>query len=148
MFRKYASFMAGPAGVFLADSGVFALRVWLGFSMLALHGWGKLAGYATMAGKFPDPLGVGSALSLQLAIFAEVVCAVLIVLGLASRFSSAVLAFTMAVAFFSVHGGALSGERSGELAFIYMAGYAALFLTGPGRFSVDHLILRSFGRKE
>lgn len=143
MFKKYASLVSGPVGVFMSDSGLFILRVWLGFSMIALHGWGKFADYSVMSGKFPDPLGVGSALSLQLAIFAEVVCAVFLILGLASRFSSAILAFTMAVAFFAVHGGALSGERSGELAFIYLAGFVALFLAGPGRFSIDHLVLRT-----
>lgn len=145
MLNKYARVMNGPGGALLTDSGLLVLRVWLGLSMLALHGWGKFADYAAKAGKFPDPLGVGSAASLQLAIFAEVVCAVLLAVGLASRLSSALLAFTMGVAFFAVHGGALSGDGSGELAFIYMAGFIALCLTGPGRFSIDGFLLRTRG---
>jgi len=50
----------------------------------------------------------------------------------------------MAVAFFAVHGGALTGEGNGEMAFIYMAGFVALLIAGPGRYSFDHLILRAF----
>ena len=116
--------------------------------MLLLHGWTKVEGYAGAVQGFPDPLGVGTALSLNLAIFSEVLCAVLLVVGLASRFASIFLVGTMAVAFFAVHGGGLSGDSSGELAFIYLAGFVALLLTGPGRYSVDSLILRMFLRKE
>jgi putative oxidoreductase len=54
------------------------------------------------------------------------------------------LVVTMAVAFFGIHGGTLVGEGNGEMAFIYLAGFAALFIAGPGRFSFDHLILRAF----
>ena len=110
--------------------------------MLVLHGLGKWQNSADLAGTFPDPLGAGSAMSLYLAIFSEVVCSALIMIGAATRLALVPLVITMAVAFFAVHGGALSGEHSGELAFIYMGGYLALLLCGPGRFSVDHLIQR------
>jgi putative oxidoreductase len=134
--------MTGPAGGFLQSAGLLVLRVWLGLSMLLLHGWGKWQKSAELAGGFPDPFGIGSAPSLYLAIFAEVVCSVLLLLGLATRLALVPLVITMLVAFFLVHGGALSGESSGEMAFIYLGGYVALLLTGPGRFSVDALFLR------
>jgi len=112
--------------------------------MLLLHGWPKVEKYASMSQGFPDPLGVGPAMSLSLAIFAEVLCALLLVVGLAARLAAITLVVTMAVAFFVVHGGALTGEGSGEMAFIYLAGFVALFIAGPGRHSLDHLILRGF----
>ena len=84
-----------------------------------------------------DPLGVGSPTSLAMAVFGEVVCALLVALGLFTRFAAAVLAITMATAFFLVHKAALSGPGSGELAFVYLAGWVALLVAGAGRFSLD-----------
>jgi putative oxidoreductase len=144
MFKSYAQCMTGPAGECLKDVGLLVLRVWLGLAMLLLHGWGKLQGMADKAGSFPDPLGVGPAMSLNLVVFAEVLCALLLVVGLASRFALVPLVITMAVAFFVIHGGALSGERSGEMAFLYLGGFLALLIAGPGRYSLDHYILRAF----
>jgi uncharacterized membrane protein YphA (DoxX/SURF4 family) len=34
----------------------------------------------------------------------------------------------------------LSGNHSGELAFMYLMGYVTLLLAGPGRFSVDRVV--------
>lgn len=120
-----------------ADAALLVLRLWLGLSMVTLHGWSKLTGFSAMSGKFPDPLGVGSPMSLAMAVVGEVVCAVLVALGLFTRGAAAVLAITMATAFFLVHKGALSGPTSGELAFIYLAGWVALLIAGAGRFSFD-----------
>lgn len=119
------------------DAGLLVLQLWLGLSLLLLHGRFKLAGFSEMSGKFPDPLGVGSTLSLGMAVFSEVVCSVLLVLGLFTRGAAAALAITMSVAFFLVHKGALSGPQSGELAFIYLAGFVVLLVAGAGRFSLD-----------
>jgi len=142
--KIYAQWMSDTGGECLKNTGLFVLRVWLGLSMLVLHGWPKVQKYADMSGGFPDPLGVGAAMSLNLAIFAEVLCALLLVFGLAARLAAITLVVTMGVAFFAVHRGALSGEGSGELAFVYLAGFVALFMAGPGRASFDHLILRAF----
>lgn len=120
------------------DAGLLVLRVWLGATMLLNHGLKKLMDL--LAGKgasFPDPIGIGPTLSLGLSVFAEVACAALLILGLFTRFSALVLSIQMTVAFFLVHQAALSGEQSGELAFIYLAGFVALFLAGAGRISVD-----------
>ncbi len=144
MIKSYAQWISGPAGEFFHNLGLLVLRVWLGLTMLLFHGWVKVANHATLSQGFPDPLGVGTALSLNLAIFAELLCALLLVVGLAARFAALSLVVTMAVAFFMVHGGALTGEGNGELAFIYLGGFVALFLAGPGRYSLDHYILRAF----
>jgi putative oxidoreductase len=120
-----------------ADLALLALRIWLGLTMLLNHGRGKLMGFGQMSGSFSDPLGVGPTTSLSLAIFAEVVCGALLAMGFLTRFAALVLVILVGVAFFLVHGRALSGPNSGELAFVYMAGFFAIFLAGPGRFSID-----------
>lgn len=119
------------------DFGLLVLRCGLGLPMLLLHGWGKFQNFNSIAPKFLPLFGLPSNVSLGLAIFAEVVCSALLVLGLFTRFAALNLAITMSVAFFIAHQGAFTGEKPGELAFIYLAGFVTLFFTGGGKISVD-----------
>ena len=119
------------------DAGLLVLRLWLGGSMLWLHGWGKLAALFSGKTSFVDPLGIGEVPSFLLTILAEVGCSVLLVLGLWTRWAALILAFTMGVAFFLTHGAKFSGLGNGELAWMYFGGYLALFAAGAGKFSVD-----------
>ncbi|HTR40735.1 MAG TPA: DoxX family protein [Pseudomonadales bacterium] len=127
----------------LTSAGLLVLRCFFGFGMLFLHGWGKLSTFSKTAADFPDPLGIGHSGSLGLTVFAEVVAAALLGLGLFTRAAAAVLAIEMAVAFTMVHKMAFSGQMSGEMAFVYFGAYFTLLLAGPGRFSLD---LPMFGK--
>ena len=123
--------------------GLLMLRLWIGFSMLLNHGVGKLKTFSDTAPNFPDPLGIGHPASLALAVFAEFFASLLVIFGLVTRWSALVLAIDMGVAFICIHKGALSGQGSGELAFMYLMGYVTLLMAGPGGFSVDKAL---FGR--
>ncbi len=118
-------------------AGLLVLRLWFGLSVLFLHGWSKVTGFSDMSGQFMDPIGIGSGPSLVLAILAEVICAILIVIGLFTRLAALLIAISMTVAFTMVHGCALSGPGSGELAFLFLGAAVAILLAGPGRFSLD-----------
>jgi putative oxidoreductase len=120
-----------------ADVALLVLRVGFGLSLLCLHGWGKLMNFSALLQKFSDPLGIGKTASLSLATTGEVVCAALLVLGLLTRVAAIGAGTTMAVAFWFVHSHRLSGPGNGELAFLYLASCAALFVAGAGKYSVD-----------
>ncbi len=110
------------------------LRLGTGAFMLT-HGIPKMQ--MLFSGKeisFPDPLHVGVHASLALASFAEVVCSVFILLGLFSRFASAVLIFNMCVAAFVVHSGMAFAAR--EPAIMYLFLYVLVFIMGSGKYSV------------
>ncbi|OYW74742.1 MAG: DoxX family protein [Verrucomicrobia bacterium 12-59-8] len=119
------------------DYGLLILRVALGFSMLLLHGRGKMLNFSATLEKFPALFGLPANVNLGLAVFAEVVCSALLIAGLFTRFAALVLAATMGSAFFFVHKSALVGEHNGELAMIYLIAYVTLLFTGAGKFSVD-----------
>jgi putative oxidoreductase len=119
------------------DVALLFLRIALGVSMMTLHGWDKLTGFRTVVENFPDPLGVGRHLSLLLALFAELACSALLVVGALTRFAAAVLVINMSVALFMVHKGDMSPAGGGEPAALYLYGYITLLLAGGGRFSAD-----------
>lgn len=125
------------------DLALLLLRVALGAQMLTAHGWGKLMSFSANAANFPDPLGVGNATSAALAIVGEVVCSVLLILGLLTRPAALGGIITMTVAFVMIHGGRLSGDNNGELAFLFLIGFLAIFIAGPGRFSLDATLTRA-----
>lgn len=105
--------------------------------MLILHGLPKLQQLISGNFKFADPIGIGAAPSLVLAVLAEAVCSFLLIIGLFSRLSALMLSFTMAVAFGAVHQMKLSGPQSGELAFVYLAGYLVILIAGSGKYAAN-----------
>ena len=122
----------------LTSVGLLTLRLAFGCFMV-VHGWEKFSNFSTMAETFPDPLGMGNQLSLIFAIGAELGCSILLILGLGTRLVSLPLAFTMFVALFLVHGE--DPWKKQELAACYLAVYVSILFLGPGKFSLDHLLL-------
>lgn len=119
------------------DISLLILRLTFGGLMILNHGWRKLG--KLLAGgeiKFADPLGIGAELSLQLAVFGEVVCAALLVVGLFTRYASIPALITMLVAAFIVHGDDPFKDK--EHALLFAVVYFVLFLLGPGRYSIDN----------
>ena len=114
--------------------------------MLFSHGLVKLQSYSEKAQSFPDPLGVGSPLSMALAIFAEFFCSILLALGLFTRLAALNLAATMGVAAIIIHADDPFKEK--ELAVVYFFGFLAFILIGPGRFSLDRFIFRRTAASE
>jgi len=86
-----------------------------------------------------DFLGLGSTVSLSLAIFAEFFCSILLVFGLFTRLATIPLLTTMLIAM-GVHNWAFFGEY--ELATAYFIAYAAILWIGPGNYSIDYLLFK------
>ena len=121
---------------FSIDAGVLLLRLFSGLFMMH-YGWKKFTGFAERAQSFPDPFHIGSPASLGLTIFGELICPVFIVLGLFTRLSLIPSIITMLVATFYAHAGQSIIER--EHAISFLIPYLAIFLIGPGRYSIDAL---------
>jgi putative oxidoreductase len=118
-----------------SDLALLVLRVTFGSLMLINHGWGKAMKVLAGDWSFGDPIGLGPAPSLILAAFAEALCSALVVLGLFTRWATIPLIITMLVAVFVVHIG--DPLKKMEMGLLYLAAFTAIFLTGPGRYSLD-----------
>lgn len=90
--------------------------------------------------QFADPFNIGAVTTLTMVIFAEVVCSVLLIIGLATRLVVIPLIITMLVAVFMIHG--THGFERQELGGIYLMVYIMLLVTGSGKYSLDHVICR------
>jgi len=116
---------------------LLVFRVSIGLFMLS-HGIPKLKLLLSDNISFIDPIGIGATASLFLVVFAEVLCSILIILGLATRFATIPLLITMLVAAFIFHGGDPFGAK--ELGLMYLLSYTTLLITGGGKISVDYFI--------
>jgi|SRR5580658_2152551 putative oxidoreductase len=117
--------------------GLLIMRIAFGGSIAINHGLPKLLNFSNSMANFPDPLGIGSTLSLSLTVFAEFLCGILVALGILTRLSVIPLVVAMATAFFAVHAGDPFAKK--ELAFLFLAAFSAILVAGPGRFSADSL---------
>ncbi|NJY62135.1 DoxX family protein [Salinimicrobium sp. CDJ15-81-2] len=120
------------------DLALLILRVGVGVLMLT-HGIPKLQ--MLFAGgeiQFPGVLGLSPAVSLALAVFAEVVCSILLIIGLGTRWASIPLIVTMLVAVLLVHGSDPFANQEPGLLYLFL--YLPLLILGGGRYSLDHLI--------
>lgn len=122
------------------NAALLFLRVSIGIFMLT-HGTGKLI--TLLEGgpiAFADPIGIGPAASLALAVFAEVLCSILLIFGIATRFAVIPLLITMLVAVLIVHSD--DAFRVKEMALIYLSVFISILIAGAGKISIDNLIYK------
>lgn len=119
------------------DIVLLTLRVVFGGMLLFAHGLPKLLSWSDKAETFADPLGVGPAVSLGLAVFAEVFCAAGVMLGVMTRWAAIPCAFTMVVAATVVHAADPWGKK--ELPLLFLTVFVCLIIAGGGRFALDSL---------
>lgn len=118
----------------LSDLGLLILRV--SFSVLMLtHGVPKLSKLFISPIAFPDPLGVGSGLSLVLTLIGELIAPIFIIIGFKTKIAAIPAAITMFVAAFVVHFN--DPIETKEKALLYFFAFFVILLAGSGKFSVD-----------
>ena len=117
---------------------VLLLLIRLFFGILFfMHGLDKMTNFNELSLTYPSVFGLGSYMTLMVAIFCEFACSMFLMVGLVTRIILIPMILSMAVAFFDIHDAMMP---EGELSLIYMIVFIGLFLTGPGRYSVDYLI--------
>ncbi len=122
------------------------IRIWLGCAM-TYHGFPGIFNkqgvleFSKFLTSLNVPLPVFSA---YLSLGAELICGVLILLGLFTRFASFALLINFSIAVLVAHDGKILGE--GELAFLYWLFSMSVFLKGVSPFSLDLYLFKRKGK--
>jgi putative oxidoreductase len=118
----------------LKDIGLAFFRIAVS-AMMLFHGLPKFQKLIAGNFEFGNPLGIGAAPSLFLAVIGEFVCPILIIIGFKTRWAAIPAAITMLVAAVIVHGEDPFGTK--EKALFYLVAFVTIALLGPGKFSID-----------
>ena len=121
------------------------LRVWLGIAFI-MHGLPGIFDADYMAGVagFMESYNIpASMLMAYLSKGAELICGILLILGLFTRLASIVLAIDMAVATFFALRGDIFGDFQAEISFTYLIIALALFLYNPLSMSLDRMLWKN-----
>lgn len=124
---------------------LLAARIIIGLIFMS-HGIQKWSNFAEISATFPDPMGVGSPISLGLVIFGELACSLAFIFGILYRLSMIPMIFTMVIAFFVIHEADPFAVK--ELSFLYLVVFVLLYVAGPGRFSVDNFIAKFLRKRK
>jgi putative oxidoreductase len=136
--RKFLSTAINQSATSFA---LFLLRLSTAVLMIP-HGYEKLAHFADMKAKFMSFMGLGSAVSLALVIFAEFFCSLMLAAGMLARFVLIPLIIDMAVAVFKAHKGQIF-DPVGQTAFLFLNIFVFLLITGSGKISVDNPLFKN-----
>jgi putative oxidoreductase len=122
--------------------GLLILRLAFGGFMI-YFGYNKLIHFASpQNGVKGMSIIFGSPIDGILLVFAEFFCAILLVIGMFTRFALIPLIIAMSVAFFKVNKGVIFNDSGAHPALMFLCVYLALLFTGPGKYSVDRVIAK------
>jgi putative oxidoreductase len=113
------------------DIGLLFLRVSGGLFLVWVHGLPKLLDFTAQLQLIEDPFHLGAHLTLILAIFAEVLCPLLIVAGLLARLACVPILFVLLVALLVVHPQWSVAE--GQFGWLLLILFTTVLIAGPGR---------------
>ncbi|MBQ5888201.1 MAG: DoxX family protein [Bacteroidaceae bacterium] len=122
---------------------ILLARIIFGFLFLN-HGIAKWDGFIDISNTFPDPLGLGGTLSMWLVLFAEIICSLGFIIGALYRLCLIPMIFTICVAFFVIH--ANDPLAAKEPSLMYLTIFALLYITGPGKYSIDAILKNIYYR--
>jgi putative oxidoreductase len=99
--------------------------------VLVVHGLPKAMHYASQAAAIEDPFHLGRTVSIVFAIFAEVICPPLMILGIATRLAALPILIVTVVALGFVHRGWSLAD--GQFAWMLLILFGTIAIAGPGQ---------------
>lgn len=103
--------------------------------MMITHGLGKFQRLISGDTSFADPMGFGELPTLIIAVLAEFVSPILLIVGFKTRLATILPALTMLVAAFIIH--ASDPWNKQEFPLLYFFGFLTIYLLGSGKYSLD-----------
>ncbi|MHA4979798.1 DoxX family protein [Pseudomonas extremorientalis] len=113
------------------DLGLLFLRISGALFLLWVHGLPKLLNYSEQLNLIEDPFHLGANITLLLAIFAEVLCPLLIIAGVLVRLACLPILAVLLIALLVVHPEWTLFE--GQFGWLLLIIFTTLLISGPGR---------------
>ncbi|SDU46287.1 DoxX family protein [Pseudomonas yamanorum] len=117
------------------DLGLLFLRVSGGLFLLWVHGLPKLLDYGEQLKVIEDPFHMGASVTLLLAIFAEVLCPLLIIAGVLVRLACLPILSVLLIAMLVVHPQWTLLE--GQFGWLLLIIFTSILIAGPGRIAFN-----------
>ena len=131
MFKKVLSIRFHDQQI---NIGIFILRVCIAM-LLIVHSCNLLSHLTERQDSFIELMGLNNPITIALALSAELICAILLLVGLGTRLILVPLIVTMSASILIVH--QCNIFETGTTAFLYVTGFVVLFIIGAGKYSVD-----------
>ena len=116
------------------DIGLLFLRGSGALFLLWVHGLPKVLNYSEQLKVIEDPFHLGAHVTLLLAIFAEVLCPLLIVAGVLVRLACLPILAVLLIAMLVVHPEWTLLE--GQFGWLLLIIFTSVLIAGPGRFTL------------
>ena len=113
------------------DIGLLFLRASGALFLLWVHGLPKLLHYSEQLKLIEDPFHLGASITLLLAIFAEVLCPLLIIAGVLVRLACLLILAVLVIALLVVHPEWTLFE--GQFGWLLLIIFTSVLIAGPGR---------------
>ena len=117
------------------DLGLLFLRISGALFLLGVHGLPKVLNYSEQLKLIEDPFHLGAHVTLLLAIFAEVLCPLLIVAGLLVRLACLPILAVLVIALLVVHPEWTLFE--GQFGWLLLILFTSILIAGPGRLALN-----------
>lgn len=127
-----------------SDAAILFLRLFIGGVML-LHIIGKLQDYDNLLLTYHHILGLDASTSFAVITILEGVFAAMIMLGVATRFASAMMLIVVVMSIAEALLAEIPDIATAKLNFVYMGIYIALLISGGGKyaFNVPNLLRKN-----
>lgn len=123
------------------DYSIFFFRVLVSLTMINTHGMKKLLNFEDTIQHIPDPMGIGGEISTVVAIIANIVAPLFVILGLGTRLATLPILSVTLMGFFIVHGNDPWAVR--DVPLMYSLAYLLIFFMGAGKYSLDHKFFKT-----
>ncbi|MFK3795671.1 DoxX family protein [Pseudomonas sp. NPDC088444] len=117
------------------DLGLLFLRASGALFLLFVHGLPKLLDFKAQLALIEDPFHMGASLTLCMAIFAEVLCPLLILFGVLTRLACLPILFLLLVALVVVH--SEWTVEQGQFGWLLTLIFTSVLIAGPGRLALN-----------
>jgi putative oxidoreductase len=116
------------------DAALLFLRVTASVLVLLVHGLPKAIHYASQLEAIEDPLHLGKTLTLGFAVFAEVVCPLLMIAGIVTRLAALPIMLVCVIALGLVHPEWTLDQA--QFAWMLLIMFGTIAIGGAGRYRI------------